>query len=192
MASGIKCKNCGSDIVVETLSPGQVLKCSSCGAENLVSYGAAPHTSEESRERGELRKPGVAGVRTGSVEAGDLDRGTGTAVIFRPVSVMKRDLRNWGIGLILIGIVSIVLSQSLDPVWGGILIALGLVTLFVRHRGMYIAIGMGLLLAGIMNITGSIQAELAAGREWFSGWALFGLFQVFLGIQEIRKFCRYG
>ncbi len=183
MASSIKCRSCGSDIVVETLSPGQVLKCGSCGAENLVPHGAGPRTSEEPRERRELRKPRVAGAPTASPQAGDRAAGTGTAVIFRPLSAMRRDLRNWGIGLIGIGIVSIVFSEILDPIWGGLLILLGVLTLIIRQRGMYIAIGIGLLLAGVMNI-------VAVGK--FGGWMVFGLFQIFIGIQEIRKFWRYA
>lgn len=190
MASSIKCRKCGSDILVEALSPGQVLKCKSCGAENLVSHSTESNSFERPREREEAQKPRVPGVDEADKPVAQ-DRGTTTAVMFRPISDMRRDLRNWGIGLILIGIVSIVFSEILDPIWGGLLILLGVLTLIIRQRGMYIAIGVGLLIAGVMNIAGSVQTA-AAERGSFSWWVLFGFFQIFLGVQEIRKFWRFA
>lgn len=94
-------------------------------------------------------------------------------------SEMKEDLKNWGIGLIAIGILSMILSSFLDPFWGGMLVLLGILTLIIRQRGMYIVIGIGLILAGIMNIFS------------FSGlWVLFGGLQIYWGIKEINKFSK--
>ncbi|WP_456324103.1 hypothetical protein [Desulfonauticus submarinus] len=98
------------------------------------------------------------------------------------VAGIKKDLRSWGFGLIGIGIISIVLSGFLDPIWGGVLIVLGVLTLVIQQRGMFIVIGIGLLLAGIMNIT--------AGE--CEGWTVFGFFQLYWGAQEIRKFWKYA
>ena len=94
---------------------------------------------------------------------------------------MKKDLRAWGIGMIIIGAVSIVLSGLLDPVWGVLLIIAGVLSLSILHRGMYIALGVVLFLA-------------AAGNIFFGGlglWTLFGALQVFWGVQQIRKFSKY-
>lgn len=94
---------------------------------------------------------------------------------------MKKDLRSWGFGLIVIGIISIVLAGFLDPIWGGVLIVLGLLTLFIQRRGMFIVIGIALCLARIINIT------MGSG-----GWTIFGFFQLYWGVQEIRKFWKYA
>ncbi len=95
---------------------------------------------------------------------------------------IKKELISWGYGLIIIGIISIVLADFLDPIWGGILIVLGILTLIIQQRGMFIVIGIGLLLAGIMNIIGGE----------FGGWTVFGFFQLYWGAQEISKFWKYA
>ena len=95
---------------------------------------------------------------------------------------MKKELKGWGIGLIVIGAISIVLSGFLDPVWGGLLIVIGVLTLIIQKRGMFIVIGIGLLLAGLLNI-------LSGG---LGGWTVFGILQIYWGIQEIRKFSKYS
>ena len=94
---------------------------------------------------------------------------------------MKRDIRSWGFGLLVIGVIHIVFSEFLDPIWGGIIIAIGISCLFIRRRGMYIVIGIALMLVGIMNI-------LFTG---FGGWTIFGVFQIGFGIHQVRKFWKY-
>lgn len=44
------------------------------------------------------------------------------------------------------------LAGFLDPAWGAVLIVIGALTLLIQRRGMFIVVGMALLLAGIMNI----------------------------------------
>lgn len=98
---------------------------------------------------------------------------------------MKKDLLGWGFGLIAIGIIHIVV-RFLDPGWGKVLIVLGVLTLLIRRRSMFIVIGIGLLLVGIMNI--------AAGGfgGWAIFWTIFGFLQLYWGVQEIRKFWKYA
>jgi hypothetical protein len=102
---------------------------------------------------------------------------------------MKRELRNWGVGLLLIGIVSMALAQVFDPIWGGLLVILGVVTLIVRKRGMFIVIGIALILVGVMNILGTLI--MMSAEEATPGWAIFGGFQIYWGIKEIIKFGKY-
>jgi hypothetical protein len=97
------------------------------------------------------------------------------------VAEMKKDLRSWGFGLIAMGVISVMLSGFLDPIWGCILIIVGVLSLFIQRRGMFIVFGIILILAGIMNI--------AAGE--FGGWSVFGFFQLYWGTREIRKFRKY-
>ena len=101
----------------------------------------------------------------------------------RTAADMKKDLRGWGFGLIVLGIAHFVLAGFLDPAWGVVLIVIGVLAILVKQRGMFIMIGIALLLAGIMNI--------GAGGE-FGGWTIFGFLQLYWGVQEIRKFWKYA
>ena len=102
----------------------------------------------------------------------------------KPAVDMTTDLYNWGFGLIAAGIISIVLSEVLDPIWGGILILTGVLTLLIKRRAMFIVIGITLLLAGIANASGS--------GFGFGFWTVFGYLQFYYGIHEIRKFWKYA
>ena len=74
------------------------------------------------------------------------------------------------------------MASFLDPIWGVVIIAVGILNLLIRHRGMFIVNGIVLLLVGILNI--------------FSGgvgfWTVFGGFQLVIGAQEIRKYPNYA
>jgi len=106
----------------------------------------------------------------------------------RSAAEMRKDLLSWGIGLIAIGILHFLLAGFLDPVWGGVIITIGVLNLLIRKRGMYIVNGMALILVGIMNFSSSVIASTGG----ISGWSIFGTFQVIWGIQEIRKFAQYA
>jgi hypothetical protein len=91
---------------------------------------------------------------------------------------VRKDLRNWGIGLIVIGVVSLIFSNFLNPTWGGLIIATGVLFILIRKPGLYIIGAVLLILAGLYNILiGSL-----------GGWSIFGLFQIGLGISEGIKF----
>ena len=62
------------------------------------------------------------------------------------------------------------------------LATLGTVTLLVRKRVMFLAIGASLLIAGGLNL-------LVSG---LGGWALFAALQAFWGIQVMRNYWRYA
>ena len=102
---------------------------------------------------------------------------------------MKKELCSWGFGLIGIGVVSIVLPEFLDPIWGVILIVMGVLTLVIRQRGMFIVIGIALLMAGIMNIMAGIMNPMGTS---LGGWSVFGFFQLYWGAKEICKFWVYA
>jgi hypothetical protein len=93
---------------------------------------------------------------------------------------MRKDLQSWGIGLLLVGVVSIIFSGFLDPIWGVLLIVVGILTLAIKARGMFILIGILLTLAGIMNMFGG------------GGWLAFGVLQIYLGIMEFVKYGKYA
>jgi len=92
---------------------------------------------------------------------------------------IRADIRGWGIGFLVVGAIHILVSGFLNPLWGGILMLLGLVNLLIQHRVMYIVNGAGILLAGIMNIV------LTGGNP---GWLVFGILQLKWGVGEIQKY----
>ena len=100
-------------------------------------------------------------------------------------SDLKKDLRGWGISLVLLGIAHLVFAKFLDPIWGVIIIVLGALNFVIVHRAMFVANGISLIVVGVMNvINGLVGANTL--------WATFGVFQAFWGVQEILKFGRYA
>ncbi|OQB24639.1 MAG: hypothetical protein BWY11_00945 [Firmicutes bacterium ADurb.Bin182] len=102
---------------------------------------------------------------------------------------MEKDIRGWGIGLIVMGILSVALPQLLDPVWGVIIIVLGIINLIVKERGMYIVNGIALIFIGILNFIGTVTEISGTGPGFF---AVYGVLQVFWGIKELVKYGKYG
>lgn len=94
---------------------------------------------------------------------------------------MQKDLRTMGIGMIVIGVLSLLLRNLLDPAWGVVIIVLGVLNLVIKHRAMYIVNGIALIGVGIFNI-------LAIVLSTTPFWVLFGIMQVGWGISEIKKF----
>jgi len=101
--------------------------------------------------------------------------------------VLKKDLKGWGISLLAIGVLSIIFSSMLDPVWGVVLIVLGIINLLVRHRAMFIVNGLALIFIGALNILSVLGAS-----SGFNFWMGFGVFQIIWGVQEIKKYKRYA
>jgi len=99
-------------------------------------------------------------------------------------SDMKKELRNWGIGLIAVGVISIFLSAYLDPIWGIMLIVIGIINLFAVHRVMFVINGIVIAAAGALNIISALPSGTTA-------FCVFGIFQIVWGIDEIRKFGKY-
>ena len=94
---------------------------------------------------------------------------------------MRSELRGWGVGLILLGVAQFFIP-FLDPFWAFVVIPLGAISLFIAHRGLFMAIGATLIVVGLLNIFGGS----------FGGWTLFGVAQIYWGVQEIRKFGKYA
>lgn len=94
---------------------------------------------------------------------------------------MKNDLRGWGIGLIIIGVAQYFLP-FLDTMWAFVIVPLGILSLFLAHRALFIAIGAALVVVGLLNI-------LSGG---FGTWTIYGGAQIYWGVQEFRKFEKYA
>lgn len=97
---------------------------------------------------------------------------------------MTKDIRGWGAGLTIMGIMHFFVP-ALAPAWGVALLVMGVLCLAVQHRGIYIMIGMGLMAIGVLNFLGGVGMESKF-------WSFYGVFQIYWGIKELFKFrkCR--
>jgi hypothetical protein len=87
--------------------------------------------------------------------------------------------RSTGVILIIVGIIHLGARGVLDPTWGVIIIAIGLVNFFVEHPGVFILNGCALVLVGLIN------------RSAGGGWTLFGILGIFWGVQEFWRYRTY-
>ncbi len=97
---------------------------------------------------------------------------------------MSDDLKGWGLGLIILGGLHFFIPL-LAPLWGMVLIPLGILSFAIKRRGMFIPLGACLILVGLMNLAVSLDA----GPGF---WTVFGCMQVYWGIKEMAKFAKYG
>ena len=139
-----------------------------------------------------IKNSGIMGTTEGTIAtvAGvNMDMGTHKGLLlnwFPPKTKndLKKELRNWGIGLIIVGVASILLSEYLDYIWGMGLIVIGLINLFIAHRAMFLINGIVMITAGIFNIISVIGSG-------FTFFFIFGIMQIGWGIGEFRKFGIY-
>ena len=89
---------------------------------------------------------------------------------------MKKDLRVRGIALIVLGVIHFIASGYLDATWGAVITILGILNLTIKKKEMFIASGIALIVAGIMNITS------------FLG---IGFLQLTWGAEEIYRFFKF-
>lgn len=99
----------------------------------------------------------------------------------RTTADLKDELRTHGIGMILVGVAHVVLAGFLDPIWGGVLIAVGVLNLLLTRRVLFIANGIALIAAGVLNLS-----------TMRSGWGMLGLAQIIWGLYELAKFNEYA
>lgn len=92
--------------------------------------------------------------------------------------------RNVALILLVLGVIHLI-SPRLDMYWGILLIATGAFSFFVRKKSTILVVGAVLVLAGIFN---GLSLWLGYVDKSDVGWALFGIFQVYLGLTEFVKY----
>ncbi len=97
---------------------------------------------------------------------------------------MKAELKKWGYGLIGFGALHIVLASVLDPIWGVILIILGLCNIFIVHRTMFLLNSLAIMTAAVFNGIAIAKAEVPA-------FNFLVMMQFVWGVLEIRKYKLY-
>lgn len=90
---------------------------------------------------------------------------------------VKKELRGWGIGLIVLGIIHLIASGLLDPTWGIVIIVLGIANLALMKPWLFIVNGVALIAVGIMNFATPLR--------------VLGVFQIVWGVQEFVKYGKY-
>jgi len=97
---------------------------------------------------------------------------------------IDKEVRNMGIIFLVLGVLHFILSDFLDPSWGIVLIAVGIIAFFYRSRNMLLILGIMLILVGILNMSSFVLYP----DEVSGGWGIFSIIQFVWGIQEINKF----
>lgn len=94
--------------------------------------------------------------------------------------LLEKDLKGWCRALILIGIISLLVPNFLSPVWGVILIILGILTFFIIEPAMYLVFSSIIIMLGISNsITSSV------------GWSIFSVIQIIIGFYIFKSYFNY-
>lgn len=169
MSVTFKCAYCGKDITVESSQIHETVECEQCHSKVEVTETAAQGKKDDVSDNPSAGSSQGISSRKGSVTREE----------------MKKSLRTWGIALIVLGIIHFAAARFLDPVWGGIIIVIGILNLCIQHRGMFVVNGTALMFVGLMNIVGSLI-------EGGIGWIAFGALQLWWGAMEIRKFSKYA
>lgn len=96
-------------------------------------------------------------------------------------SLMYRELRSWGVWLLVMGGAQMVAAQGFSP-WGTLLIGIGLASFYLRESPMFLIYAVTVAWAGLSN--------LLHGEGLWKGFALFqGLltYQLFVQFQRFRR-----
>jgi hypothetical protein len=92
-------------------------------------------------------------------------------------SVIARETRGWGTGLLVLGVMQLTGMRDLDPTWGVLLIVVGAASFLFRSATMLPVYGVLLCWAMISN--------LSTGN-WY--WMAFGVLQAFLAFRTFQGF----
>lgn len=93
---------------------------------------------------------------------------------------MLREIKSWGIVLLVLGLIQVVSSEFLSSTWGLLLIAVGLTSFYFRSPAMFVVYGTTLSWAAVSNALSS------AGT-----WGMFSILQVFFAFVTFRQYFQF-
>ena len=93
---------------------------------------------------------------------------------------IRKEIRSWGLALLIFGVLHIVASGFLSSSFGVMLIVVGLASFYFRSAAMLVVYATTLAWAGISNLTSG---------EW--GWIAFAVLQGFICFRVLRRFLQY-
>ena len=97
-----------------------------------------------------------------------------------PESTMRRDIRGWGTGLILMSFVQLLLNS----IWGVVLFFVGILNLAFVNPGMFVVNGVVITIAGVSTLAVGLTSQSP-------GWVIFSILQFAWGANEIKKYFFY-
>ena len=107
---------------------------------------------------------------------------------------LRKEQTVWGVGLILLGALSLLFNLSLAPILGSVLILLGVMNFILHRQGIWLFNGLALVVNGAFMVGTTTFNQL----PWQSSnliltlfWIALGLVQVILGFQAARQFNRF-
>ena len=178
MARAFSYEDCGQEITIELPVRRETAKCRFCGTQTAIPDSAIDTSENPLSVDTTVAEEAQAETLS---ETDGMEGAEGKVSDAYTQESMKKDLRGWGIWLIILGFIHFAFAGLLDPVWGAIIIVIGILNLCIQRRGMFIVNGCALVLVGIMNI--------AAGGGL---WAVFGVLQIIWGSKEIKKYSLVG
>ena len=101
------------------------------------------------------------------------------ASVSQGYATMRRDIRWWGVGLLVLGVGHFLGSRFLHAPWGIMFILAGLASFYFREAALFLVYAVILAWAGLGDLFGGIL------------WALVGLAQLFLAFRLIQQFFRF-
>lgn len=93
---------------------------------------------------------------------------------------MQKEIRSWGLWLLLFGVLHFIGYGLLSPPWGVLLLVVGLSSFYFHEPAMFLVYAVTLAWAAVSNLLGEDPT-----------WIVFGLLQIYLAAQVCRKFRQY-
>lgn len=183
------CAGCGHEINVRFLDIGEEAACRACGTRALVPESAtvADDAGVAAAQAAEASVPSFGINRTGddAQASGSGDEGYVSPLRDRrrpldSVSSIAGDVRSWSLWLFGWGAVSILMSGGFGAAFALVLVLMGVWALLFQHPAMYVVFGVVLVSAGLGNIFGPST----------SGWSAFGLIQLIMAVNILRRYLR--
>lgn len=106
-------------------------------------------------------------------------------------SELERHLRNWGLGIGIFGVFSLVEHTYFDPVAGALLLVAGGLAVLIQQRPLLLLLGVSLILAGFFNAGTGLRGAFSVLNPQMLVAVITGVIQVALGLYQIRMFRHY-
>jgi hypothetical protein len=101
--------------------------------------------------------------------------------------------KRWAITLLFTGCMTFFLRSFIDPLFGSLLVILGLLNLLINGCGVFLINGLVLVVLSVITLTGSIESAMAANSVTIHAamGMVLGLLEGVWGVHELHKFIRY-
>ena len=102
----------------------------------------------------------------------------------KDVANLYKSIRSWAIWLVIIGGTSMVAGETLDPVWGIMLIVVGAMSWKIKVPAMFVIYSVIMAWAAV----GNALIVISGGSVWWLVLSAFQVYLVFIIVKNYRKF----